>query len=80
MRSVVRRLAVLRPALALLAVWAAFTGGVRFFQTALDSIQVWGIPLSLCLAVQGSLVAFAVMVVWFDRLRTPAPQKVRARR
>ena len=69
MRFVVRDLIHLRPAMVLLAAWAVFTFGVRFLQPTLDSVLIFGVPLGLCLAVQGSLIAFVVMAVWFARLR-----------
>ena len=60
--------------LSLLASWAIFSFGVQTFVRSLNKITVpvLGMPLGLYLAIQGSLIVFAILLIWFAR-RRPDP-------
>lgn len=60
-----------RTMLTLLASWAVFSFAVQTFVRALNKITVpvLGMPLGMYLAVQGSLVVFAILLFWFARRR-----------
>jgi putative solute:sodium symporter small subunit len=55
--------------LTLLASWAIFSFAVQSFVRPLNKITVpvLDMPLGMYLAVQGSLVVFAVLLFWFAR-------------
>ncbi len=63
-----------RTMLTLLTSWAIFSFGVQTFVRPLNkvTVPVLDLPLGMYLAVQGSLVVFAILLVWLAR-RRPGP-------
>lgn len=55
--------------LVLLGLWIFYFLAVHIFITALNkvTVPVLGLPLGFYLAVQGSLIVFAVMLFWLGR-------------
>jgi putative solute:sodium symporter small subunit len=53
--------------LVMLGPWILYFVVIHVFITALNKVSVLGFPLGFYLAVQGSLIAFAVMLFWFGR-------------
>ncbi len=60
-----------RTMLTLLAAWAIFSLGVQTFLKSLNKITVpvLEMPLGMVLAMQGSLIVFAILLFWLARHR-----------
>jgi putative solute:sodium symporter small subunit len=60
-----------RTMLMLLASWGIFSFGVQTFVRSLNKITVpvLEMPLGMYLAVQGSLIVFAILLFWFAKRR-----------
>jgi putative solute:sodium symporter small subunit len=58
-----------KPGLTLLGLWVLFFFAVHLSVAALNKITVpvIGLPLGFYVAVQGSLVLFVAMVIWFAK-------------
>ena len=63
-----------RPMLMLLSAWGAYSFGIQSYLKPLNKITVpvLEMPLGVYLAMQGALIVFAVLVVWFARRRPVA--------
>jgi putative solute:sodium symporter small subunit len=60
--------------LTLLVSWAIFSFGVQTFVKSLNkvTVPVLEMPLGMYLAVQGSLIVFAILLFWLAK-RRPGP-------
>lgn len=56
--------------LVMLALWIVFGVVVHMFMDSLNSVTFIGFPLGDTMAVQGSPIAFVVMLFWFARRQT----------
>jgi putative solute:sodium symporter small subunit len=63
-----------RTMLTLLVSWAIFSFGVQTFVRSLNkvTVPVLEMPLGMYLAVQGSLIVFAILLFWLAK-RRPGP-------
>jgi len=63
-----------RTMLTLLVSWAIFSFGVQTFVKSLNkvTVPVLEMPLGMYLAVQGSLIVFAILLFWLAK-RRPGP-------
>jgi putative solute:sodium symporter small subunit len=50
----------------MLFLWVVFSFAIHFFVNDLNSIVFLGFPLGFYMAAQGSLIAFVLMLFWFD--------------
>ena len=50
-----------------MVVWFIFGYFIHFFVDAMNSVVILGFPLGFYMAAQGSLIAFVILIFWFDR-------------
>ena len=49
-----------------LSIWFFFAFVVHWFANALNGISFLGFPLGFYMAAQGSLIAFVILIFWFN--------------